>query len=77
MVPQPTETVPSADAAREFATPAEKEGVVGNAPAQDRAPVSQPVPIAWQAILAVVALVGALAMVLMRQTAASRWRRKS
>jgi anti-sigma factor RsiW len=77
MVPQPTETVPSADAAREFATPAEKEGVVGNAPAQDRAPVSQPVPIAWQAILAVVALVGALAMVMMRQTAASRWRRKS
>ncbi|HEY3474315.1 MAG TPA: hypothetical protein VGK56_06865 [Anaerolineales bacterium] len=81
MVPQPTETVPSADTARELATPAEKEGVMGDAPAQDqaaaeRAPVASPVPSAWQAILAVIALAGALAMVLMRQMAASRWRRK-
>jgi anti-sigma factor RsiW len=77
MVPQPTETLPSADAAREFATPAEKEGVTGSAPAQDQAPLSQPVPIAWQAILAGIALISALAMVLIRQSAASRWRRKS
>jgi hypothetical protein len=75
MAPQATETIPSADTVREFATPAEKEGVMGNAPAQDRAP--QPVPAAWQVILGVVALTGALVMVLMRQAAASRWRRKS
>jgi hypothetical protein len=81
MVPQPTETIPSADTAREFATPAEKEGVVGNAPAQDQAPtanapITPPVPVAWQAILAIIVLVGVLAMVLMRQMAASRWPRK-
>ena len=81
MVPQPTQTIPSADTARELATPSDKEGIEGVAPAQDQAPVAnapapQPVPVAWQAILAVIALAGALAMVLMRQLAASRWRRK-
>ena len=81
MVPQPTQTMPSADTARELATPAEKDGIEGNAPSQDQAQgsdasVPQPIPATWQVILAVVALAGVLAMVLMRQMAASRWRRK-
>jgi hypothetical protein len=30
----------------------------------------------WQIVLAAIALLGALGMVMMRQTAVSRWRRK-
>jgi anti-sigma factor RsiW len=81
MQPAPTETVaPAADSAREVETPSEKQGVTNSAdlPAETTAqtPPEPPVPPVWQIVLAAIALLGALAMVMMRQAAASRWRRK-
>ncbi len=81
MQPAPTETVaPAADSAREVETPSEKQGVTNSAdlPAETTAQTSPapPVPPVWQIVLAAIALLGALAMVIMRQAAASRWRRK-
>lgn len=80
MVPQPTETPAAADSARGVETPAEKEGLVGDAAASDQSQAqnqaSRPIPPAWQIALAAIALLGAVAMVLMRQAAANRWRRK-
>ena len=79
MVPQPTTDLSSTDSAREIETPSEKDGFAGDAPAADQSAVQNqpppPVPPTWQIVLAVVALVGALIMVIMRQAAASRWRR--
>jgi hypothetical protein len=81
MVPAPTETVaPAIDSAREAATPSDKQGVMNSAdlPAEPPAqtPPQPPVPPVWQIVLAAIALLGALGMVMMRQTAVSRWRRK-
>ncbi|HET6594249.1 MAG TPA: hypothetical protein VFG81_01420 [Anaerolineales bacterium] len=81
MVPAPTETVaPATDSAREAATPSDKQGVMNSAdlPAEPPAqtPPQPPVPPVWQIVLAAIALLGALGMVMMRQTAVSRWRRK-
>jgi hypothetical protein len=63
-------------------TPSAKEGVVGDAPAADQSQVQntvptvpRPVPPTWQIVLAAIALLSALIMVIMRQAAASRWRR--
>jgi anti-sigma factor RsiW len=80
MVPQPTEMLSSADSAREIETPMAKDGFEGDAPAAN-APVPDqqmppPIPPMWQTALAVIAVLGALIMVMMRQSAASRWRRK-
>jgi hypothetical protein len=79
MAPQPTTDLSSTDSAREIETPSEKDGFAGDAPAADQSAVQNqpppPVPPTWQIVLAVVALVGALIMVIMRQAAASRWRR--
>jgi hypothetical protein len=79
MVPQPTTDLSSTDSAREIETPSEKDGFAGDAPAADQSAVQNqpppPVPPTCQIVLAVVALVGALIMVIMRQAAASRWRR--
>jgi anti-sigma factor RsiW len=77
MAPLPTAT--AAESARELATPSEKEGVTGNAPAQDQARVPEavrPVPPAWQIVLAVIALLGGIAMLMMRRLAVERWRRR-
>jgi hypothetical protein len=84
MAPQPTPTIVAAtdNAARQQENPSDKEGVTGNAPPQvaDSVPVENPlptpVPVTWQIVLAVIALVGVLGMMLMRQASASRWRRK-
>ena len=80
MVPLPTETLAAADSAREAEVPSEKDGFVGDAPAQDPAPVetraTRPVPPVWQIILAGIALLGVLTMILMRRVAANRWRRR-
>jgi anti-sigma factor RsiW len=67
------------DSARSADTPAEKNGVVGqggleNLPAGQEVP--QPVSPIWQIALAGLALLGAVAMLLMRRLAASRWQRK-
>ncbi|HJQ13418.1 MAG TPA: hypothetical protein VJ830_01620 [Anaerolineales bacterium] len=80
MMPAPTETVPPAqDSARELETPSDKQGVDNSAdvPAETSAqPVPEPpVPPVWQIVLAAIALLGAICMVLMRQAAASRWRK--
>jgi hypothetical protein len=79
MAPLPTATAAAADSARELETPSEKEGVTGNAPAQDQARVpeaARPVPPAWQIVLAVIALLGGFAMLMMRRMAVERWRRR-
>ena len=87
MVPLPTQTLSTTDSAREIETPMVKDGFEGegDAPAadqsqvQNQAPeqVSPPIPATWQIVLAVVALLSALMMVMMRRTAAERWRRRS
>jgi len=86
LVPLPTATLSIEENAREAVTPLAKEGVTGEAGAQDQTQVQnvppsqaeapQPVPPAWQVLLAGIALLSALIMVLMRQLAAARWRRK-
>lgn len=76
MAPLPTATAAAADSARELETPSEKEGVTGNAPAQDRLQAPGPVPPIWQIVLAVIALLGGLAMLMMRRRAVERWRRR-
>jgi hypothetical protein len=82
MVPLPTQTLSTTDSAREMETASAKEGVVGDAPAADQSQVQntvptapRPVPPTWQIVLAAIALLSALIMVIMRQAAASRWRR--
>lgn len=81
MQPAPTVTIaPAADSAREVETPADKQGVTNSADVPAEAPVQTvpepPVPPVWQIVLAAIALLGALVMVMMRQAAATRWRRK-
>ena len=84
MAPQPTPTIAAAadNAARQQENPSDKEGMTGNAPPQVAEPVPVqnqlpvPVPLIWQLVLAAIALAGVLAMLLMRQASASRWRRK-
>lgn len=82
LAPLPTVTMDTADSARAEEPPAEKNGVtagdqsqIQNVPPSQRE-VPPPVPPAWQIVLAAVALVSALAMLLMRRTAAERWRSK-
>jgi hypothetical protein len=83
LLPQPT--LSTTESERELEEPSEKQGLSGeatdqsqvqNAPASPSEPV-RPVPPAWQVILAGIALLSGLVMLLMRQTAADRWRRKS
>jgi|SRR5919108_2132812 anti-sigma factor RsiW len=78
MVPLPTATA-AADSARELENAAGKEGVTGDSAAQDQAQVPEaprPVPPVWQIALAVIAVLGAFAMLVMRRLAAERWRRR-
>lgn len=79
MAPPPTATFAAADSAREVETPSDKQGVTNEADVVEEPEpslVAPPVPPTWQIVLAGVAALGALVMVLMRQAAASRWRRK-
>lgn len=83
--PQLTELPPSEDSIRSMETPTSKDDGTENTAGQDQPPVEmeplpQPqsraplVPFAWQIGLAVVAVLGALLMGLMRQFSASRWK---
>ncbi|MGB8980755.1 MAG: hypothetical protein WCC12_02660 [Anaerolineales bacterium] len=81
MVPLPTTTPDAAfDSARTGEAPSLKSVVT----AQDgfvrqsagQSPASQPVPPVWQILLVGIALLSAFVMVMMRQAAATRWRRK-
>jgi hypothetical protein len=79
MVPQPTATIASAaDSSRELQTPVTKEGVTGDAPAQTPPETQneQVIPPVWLIVMAAIAVLGAFVMVMMRQSAVSRWRRK-
>ena len=80
MAPQPTQTIaPAADSAREIETPDEKLGETNGTnevvPLQAPEPAPPPVPQSWLISLAVIALLGALIMLVMRQAAANRWRK--
>jgi anti-sigma factor RsiW len=82
--PLPTATLLIGDSGRDVEDPNEKSGETGDAADQStiqNQPVPErdavrPVPPTWQILLAAIALVGGLAMLLMRQMAADRWRRK-
>jgi anti-sigma factor RsiW len=80
LVPLPTATIAIEDTAREAVTPLAREGEAGDAGGQDSFGVQnippQPVPPAWQILLAGIALLGAFIMVMMRRLTANRWRRK-
>ena len=73
-----TPTVFAADSAtRELQTPNEKQGVTNHVNVPPQVP-SHPLPIipsVWVILLAAIALLGGLVMVLIRQAAASRWRK--
>ena len=79
MLPMPTQ-MSTLDSERSADTPAEKIDATGNAIGQDQSQVANQVPapvsITWQLALAGIALLGALLMLLMRQSAFQRWRQK-
>ena len=79
MLPMPTE-MSTLESERNADAPAEKIDATGNAVAQDQsqAATEAPVPVSirWQLALAGIALVGAILMLLMRQSAFQRWRQK-
>ena len=79
ILPMPTQ-MPTLDSARNADAPAEEIDATGNAVAQDQSQVANEVPvpvsIGWQLALAGIALVSALLMLLMRQSAFQRWRQK-
>jgi hypothetical protein len=83
LAPLPTATAAAAGeesaTTRESEAPSEKEGVTGNAVVQDQSQVQnqRTIPPAWQLLLAGIAVLGGMVMLLMRQSAASRWRQKS
>jgi anti-sigma factor RsiW len=85
LAPLPTPTILTTESERQAEEPLEKQGVSGEATDQSEVqnvPTSPglattPVPPAWQVILAGIALLSGLIMLLMRQAAAQRWRRKS
>ena len=79
-VPLPTATLSEEDSGRIAETPAEKNGLADESTAQDQAqtqnrPVPLFIPAAWQIVLAVIVVIGALLMIIMRQFAINRWRR--
>ncbi|HSL43064.1 MAG TPA: hypothetical protein VK897_06510 [Anaerolineales bacterium] len=86
LMPLPTTTAPAAESARAEETPSQKDGVSGDSSAEDQSQVQNipvtpqevppPVPPTWQIVLAAIALLSALIMVVMRRTAAERWRSK-
>ena len=79
MLPMPTQ-MSTLDSARNADTPAEKIDAVGNAAGQVQSQfeteIPAPIPLGWQLALAGIALLGALLMLLMRQSAFQRWRQK-
>ena len=79
MLPMPTQ-MSTLESERNAVPPTEKIDATGNAVAQDQSQVADEVPtpvsIGWQLTLAGIALLGALLMLLMRQSAFQRWRQK-
>lgn len=79
LAPLPTAPVEESATTRESEAPSEKQGVTGNAVAQDQTQIQnqRPIPPAWQLLLAGIAVLGGMVMLLMRQSAANSWRQKS
>jgi hypothetical protein len=78
MAPMPTTAPATEDSERIAETPAEKNGLAEEPAVRDEAEtVNAPpfVPSTWQMALAAVVVIGALLMLLMRQSAVNRWRR--
>ena len=79
ILPMPTQ-MSTLDSERNSVAATEKIDATGNAVGQDQSPVANAVPapvsIEWQLALAGIALVGALLMLLLRQSAFQRWRQK-
>ena len=78
LVPMPTATLSAEDSGPIAETPVEKNGpsedaLRDQAQARNAAPFVPPV---WQIILAGIVVIGALLMLLMRQSAINRWRQK-
>jgi anti-sigma factor RsiW len=82
LAPLPTATFALEDTARDAVTPQARDGETGSAGGQDpfgvqkQGEAPQPVPPAWQILLAGIAFFGAIIMVLMRRLATNRWRQK-
>jgi anti-sigma factor RsiW len=81
LAPLPTATLaPAGDTARAAETPSQEDGLTAESLSQNEIGVkSEPpfqVPSIWQILLGGVALLGVIVMVLMRQLAVNRWRRK-
>jgi hypothetical protein len=79
MLPLPTPTITAEESARDLQTPDEKQGVMSETDVQPQPEPRNPLPTVapvWHIVLAAVVVLGASVMVLMRQAAASRWRRK-
>jgi len=84
LAPAATQMASTEDATRIMETPVLKDGEAENSIAQDQpqvpneAPSPQPIPplisSVWQIVLAIVAVLSALFMVLMRQYSARRWK---
>ncbi len=72
--PAPTEMPPTEDAARILEAPSEKSGEAGDIAVQQQAQPQPLISSVWQIALAVIAVLSALLMVVMRQLAVSRWR---
>jgi hypothetical protein len=85
LLPQPT--LSTTESERQAEEPLDKQGVSGEATDQSQVQIQNastspgeatpPVSPAWQVILAGIAVLSGLMMLLMRQAAAERWRRKS
>lgn len=71
LVPQPTVTPPPEDAARALETPMAKVGEANQPQVEKEAPLVLSV---WQTAFAVIAVLGALFMALMRRSAINRWK---
>lgn len=73
LAPQPTLFPPSEDTARVLETPTTKVGEEGQV-RTDREADAPFIPSIWQTLFAVVAVVGAMLMALMRRSSINRWR---
>ena len=86
LLPAPGPTLLAEEDARSETDPTEQEGVAGDPGAEDQSALQNaptaarelapPVPPVWQIVFAGVAVLGALAMLIMRRLASERWRQK-
>jgi anti-sigma factor RsiW len=74
-VPQPEEVAPTEEGMRTMETPSDKAGAAENAFGEEQRDILSPVvSSSWQLGFVIVAAIGLLLMVIMRQLSASRWK---